>query len=1809
MATYLNEIRNETLYKRKFFLPINEEDKRHNSLIFLLSDNFMGSYELRNNPFSLNMNKSFISYYMEPNVKYYMNIQENTLTSNFESLDLIDEDVEIFGELKVLSESVEDKNYGLPDLKKYPMPDAKHVKSAIKFFNYVDAEHEEQLANAIKKNIKKFGIDHVNVGKKNRFSKYVKNMKQVTINESMKIPTGLKQFKAYFINDITESEDAKILSHYGDKYPRLKNINFSDCDKGIIFVDKDNDVVGYVFVICIANAKIKALEISSVYRNKGYEYLLVDIARYQYNAKYCEVPIGANITRKIFKDMEWDETIDERKLIDGSVKKYAIYTSRENTDAITEGFDYRIENLTEELSKNYGIVIPSFVDNVSGKILFTQDNGNYYAAAAYVLDNDTIVSMTYMSDTKILDLLRFTLKDGKVKYALIDNAYIDILRMAGFEDYNDTLLKYNNKNPMTKVDNDYIQSIDLDRRLNFVEYPLSEDSFILTNEEVDNALNEANNYSARLKTMLYKDRIRTNKEALKIYRSIKDIDKRILKTYLNIDRYKGLNLFVDLYYYNNLFLKNIKLNPVKANDMYFKFLSGLLKDKRYDTNYFVKTVFIPVKISEYGDKVKKDTYVWDYRNNVNVLSAFAKVIREGNLSLLNKLNGYTFVFIGNNGYFKTDKITDMKYPKFISLLKRLYNKELIGDAEENKDSPKAIKTLIVNSIETYKNIEINNLVGKSNTKQDKIDRIKSSEITTSADTKKKRAEEDKEKIVDVIDHYANRSTNVHDALKNLDSTEIDADYFKTILKDLEKNSSNRVKLDTTRVARMNDLNNKFLKKTVKDKSIEELIKDSQVNTPLPKTELKIDTVNEEWKELEGANFEKAYDIDEDIYSIIYSLKDKTYPISVINIDKEDTSNSEDHVYTYTLNCEDSFGSRFTLKFDLPKFRNDRFMRLKGNEKTLNGQLLLLPIIKTDEDTVQIVTSYKKIFIRRYGESVGKSIPQADAIMKALDKYKGNNIKVVLGDNSRICSKYELPIDYIDLAKVYTKITVNRQGRDKYEFYFNQDELREKFNIDDTKGVPYCVMNNKDILYYTGEGILSGIIQAALSASGDEEIRTLLEKASRRKKYTYSRASILNSQIPLIVVMAYSEGLISSLNKAKINYELVEKRPRLSSQQDLIKFKDGYLKYEIEYDSSLLLNGLKDCDTENYSIKDINNKEMWVDFLDGFGGRIKADGLDNFYDLTMDPITVDICKLYDLPTDYIEVLAYANLLLSDNKYNRHVDITGNRYRTNEQIAALFYEALCESYEQYKLQIKNGRNKPSMSMKQSIVIDKLMAQPTFSDLSVFSPLLEYEAANAVSFKGKSGMNSDRSYGLDKRIFDKSMVNVLALSTGFAANVGLTRQTTIDKNVVGKRGLIKETNTDDMNTTKALCMSEALTPFGSTHDDPFRSAMTFIQSSKHGMRTKKQSPLLITNGADEALPYLCSDMFAYKAKAKGKVVEITKDYMIIQYSNNEKDFIDLRENIKKNSDGGVFEVLKLDTDLKVGDVVKEGQVLAYDKKSFVKNTGSGNLSTSVGILSKVAILETDEGYEDSAIISKRLSENLMSQVVIQKQVLLEANTNVYKMIKKGKSINVGDSLMIIQNAFDDEDANILLKNITDEELISTAGRIPITSKITGVVQDIKIYRSCELEDMSDSLRKIVEDYESNIRKLKRAAKNSTNNAAADLEPDYKLPATGKLKNSPNHVLIEFYLRYDDKMSIGDKVVYYSALKGVTKDIFPEGKEPKSSFRPNENIDTLLSVESINARMVGSIINTGCINKILIELGRKSREIMGLPEIDEFE
>ena len=250
---------------------------------------------------------------------------------------------------------------------------------------------------------------------------------------------------------------------------------------------------------------------------------------------------------------------------------------------------------------------------------------------------------------------------------------------------------------------------------------------------------------------------------------------------------------------------------------------------------------------------------------------------------------------------------------------------------------------------------------------------------------------------------------------------------------------------------------------------------------------------------------------------------------------------------------------------------------------------------------------------------------------------------------------------------------------------------------------------------------------------DDEFQKLYDSQVLLRRATYSRLWVLNTYIPTIVVLAHDLGLTRAIDLASVEYDISSKKKKdVDMSFDYIEFKDGFLYYKCTYDSMLLMNGLKDCDTKSMNISDINKKATWVAELDSFGGRQKSDGLDNFRALMFDPITQSVCRDYKLPETYHEALIYASNLLADNKYVRHIDISNNRYRTNEVVAAQFYRVLSQSYKDYMNLAKRNR-KSVISMKQSAVIDLILAQNTTTDLSVFQPLLEFETKSTISTKG--------------------------------------------------------------------------------------------------------------------------------------------------------------------------------------------------------------------------------------------------------------------------------------------------------------------------------------------------------------------------------------------------------------------------------------------------------------------------------------------
>jgi hypothetical protein len=99
----------------------------------------------------------------------------------------------------------------------------------------------------------------------------------------------------------------------------------------------------------------------------------------------------------------------------------------------------------------------------------------------------------------------------------------------------------------------------------------------------------------------------------------------------------------------------------------------------------------------------------------------------------------------------------------------------------------------------------------------------------------------------------------------------------------------------------------------------------------------------------------------------------------------------------------------------------------------------------------------------------------------------------------------------------------------------------------------------------------------------------------------------------------------------------------------------------------------------------------------------------------------------------------------------------------------------------------------------------------------------------------------------------------------------------------------------------------------------------------------------------------------------------------------------------------------------------------------------------------------------------------------------------------------------------------------------------------------------------------------------------------------ANGGLRGAKVHegVLVEFYIKVYDEVGIGDKIVFFSALKSIVGSIIPEGQEAYTLFRPEEGIDAVLSCNSLIARGVTSAPKMIMGNKLLVELSRKLKDI----------
>lgn len=1299
---------------------------------------------------------------------------------------------------------------------------------------------------------------------------------------------------------------------------------------------------------------------------------------------------------------------------------------------------------------------------------------------------------------------------------------------------------------------------------------------------------------------------------------------------------RKLNLIVNLGEWHDIYFKfRVKASNEKTCTNYMKFLGEKINDDRMSE--YKKVILID--LDQWLTEGKKLSY--DRSHMTNPVVIFLVSLYKFPEALAS-LNGCDIVFFSRK-MNKAMKIeyTDMiqkHYPKIKSKIVNMIPKVCMD--EESMDET------IIDGVSTDKPLSemsaseiITSVKSQENAKNDEIREKIISKLTRNLMGNTEDISQEFDDDEDEQDTEIQSDDDNINEIKNMASNYID-EHPELLKEDGIDNAVKEVSQEIKRKVYIKEYAPKYTDKQLKEikkltdeqnaviGDLNESIKDLKTKTveELDFSDI-VKTSNTDIAKSKFANFDRAYNkkkMQKDIDNAVGQLANASKKIFVVGKEEIDSSTPMDLKKTLVYHLKDENGRKMTLKFDVPIIIDDHYMYIKGNKKVIQHMLILKPLVKTGDDTVQIVSNYQKMFIFRKGHADLKS----NAIMKFIMSNK-DEFEVVTGNGTALNKKYKTSLEYNMLAKKVVQFQVGYSLiiLDMKKLLDTMDKEHIKYDyIDTTKNIIIGIDTKDKTPIYTHED--SSFNEALLNLMPEdyvEAVKKIGRKSNGSKLLMYSETKPLQKNVPLILVLLYFEGFKKVMEKAKIEYEIISKEDADIRDIDLFEWgltelSDGYIKWKrYPSENSMLMNGLSHIPIHLYSMEELESKDTYMYLLTNiYSYASQSFNLDQYYDFMIDPITKEILSDMHLPTDLVSLCLLANKMLKKEEYSSESNMNNMRLRSNEVIAYHVYKAITSAYN-----AKNGYRKTQhykksspITIDQNAVMKSLAKQPAsvVTDASSLNPVFEVSSLRKVTYKGENGTNESHAFKLPVRAYNDSMLGVLGITTSNDGEVGVNRQLTLEPNITSTRGYIDvagKENVENLSTANLLTPSEMLTPLGVQHDDPARTAMAFKQSM-YMLMPEQSDSVLVGNGMEKVLPYHLSSEFTIVAEDDGKIVDKNDDFVVIQYKNGKYRTIDTSMKIRKNSSSGFFIETRLVCNKKIGDKVKKNEVVAWNDKAFDKVGNNADVSMRLGPLLKVAIVPEWDIYEDSAPITAAASEKMSATLVASVTVTLNKDAYVSKFVKVGDKINAGESIIVYDNYHEDEEVVAMLKELRDDiaEDVMETNYTTEKSHYTGVIADMDIISTVPLDDLSPSLQKIVGKYWNSLKKKDKfldkykntgdmkyyKSGNIINKAPGPVQPDDQGKVKGKRVDEG--VMITVYIAYKDVMSRGDKLSSEFALKSINSHVIEKGLEPYSEFRPDESIDLITAPLSVSARKTPSIFIAMFANKLMIEAKRHLKE-----------
>ena len=868
------------------------------------------------------------------------------------------------------------------------------------------------------------------------------------------------------------------------------------------------------------------------------------------------------------------------------------------------------------------------------------------------------------------------------------------------------------------------------------------------------------------------------------------------------------------------------------------------------------------------------------------------------------------------------------------------------------------------------------------------------------------------------------------------------------------------------------------------------------------------------------------------------------------------------------------GAPTTFRFKLPIVNKDGTYKNAGIKYRLRKQRADMPIRKINPTKVGLTSYYSKLMVNRSTRKVN-----------CYKTWLLNQVTLLIETKKEILvsswgnfftPKIRVPRPMSVLASKFKGFTYN-----DYEFVFDIAQLLEKYG----KDTILKLAGQKEMIIGTKEGKPIHMVESGYIYIPGEEtvlgtIEDILSIDAAKAPVEIVEVDVMGKAIPIAMILGQHYGISNLLRMLKVEHRLVERGTRLNLNKSEypIRFADFSLVINREQRLASLIIGSFNSfskSLELYDYAEFDDKVVYSAIYERqeLGVRYYRE-VELMFQMYIDHITKDLLEQMKEPTEFGPLLVRAAQLLINDDHPKETSDKLIRERGYERMAGLVYAEMIRGIRQYKAKPVTAKSK--VEIHPGAVWTALQEDTSVSIIEESNPIQNLKEQENLTYSGTGGRSS-RTMVRRNREYNEEAIGRISEATVDSSDVAVTVYYSANPRVANLRGVMAEGEADLEETSSLLSTSALLSPCAD-RDDPKRVNFISIQQA-HVVACKGYTSAPVRTGYEMIMAHRNGDLFSYVAKGPGVVKLVKADVAEFVYDDPDLG----QDNVEIGRSYGVATGKTIPHDIvcdvPVGTRFNKGDVLCFNSGFFERDLMTPTqVNWLSGVMCRVVVMDSPDTLEDSSAISPRLADELEINTSYVRDLEVRFDQGIHNLVAVGDYVDVDSVLCTIEDASTAGDYDFGDDGLDSLRMMA---RNSPASKYAGKIGRIEILYNGDLEDMTESLRTVVNyyDHQRYVRAKKlNDSKIAVHGNVADLDVDT--------------VKINIYIDSTNGTGDGDKAVLSHQLKTVIRRVMVGENKTKAG----EPIDLIFGATSIDARLVNSVYILGTTNTLVVERGKRA-------------